>query len=45
MKINLKTIKYFNAIQGWKIETDNDGINQENQAEDTNQDSGEDLPF
>jgi len=38
-------IKYFNAIQGWKIETDNDGINQENQAEDTNQDSGEDLPF
>jgi hypothetical protein len=38
-------IKYFNSIQGWKIETDNDGINQENQAEDTNQDSGEDLPF
>ena len=38
-------IKYFNSIQGWKIETDNDGINQENQAEDTNQDSEEDLPF
>ena len=38
-------IKYFNSIQGWKIETDNDGINQENQAEDTNQDSGEDSPF
>ena len=38
-------IKYFNSIQGWKIETENEGINQENSEDEINQDSDEDLPF
>ena len=38
-------IKYFNSIQGWKIETENEGINQENSEDEINQDSEEDLPF
>ena len=38
-------IKYFNSIQGWKIESENDSINQENQEENINQDAEEDLPF
>ena len=38
-------IKYFNSIQGWKIETEKEGINQENSEDEINQDSDEDLPF
>ena len=38
-------IKYFNSIQGWKIETENEGINQEKSEDEINQDSDEDLPF
>ena len=38
-------IKYFNSIQGWKIERENEGINQENSEDEINQDSDEDLPF
>ena len=38
-------IKYFNSIQGWKIETENEGINQENSEDEINQDLDEDLPF
>ena len=38
-------IRYFNSIQGWKIESENDSINQENQEENINQDAEEDLPF
>ena len=38
-------IKYFNSIQGWKIESENLNLNQENNNDDFNQDSGEDLPF
>ena len=38
-------IKYFNSIQGWKIETANEDINQENSEDEINQDSDEDLPF
>ena len=38
-------IKYFNSIQGWKIETENEGINQENSEDEINQDPEEDLPF
>ena len=38
-------IKYFNSIQGWKIETENEGINQENSEDEINQDTEEDLPF
>ena len=38
-------IKYFNSIQGWKIETENADINQERAEDDINQDSEEDLPF
>ena len=37
--------KYFNSIQGWKIESENLNLNQENNNDDFNQDSGEDLPF
>jgi len=37
--------KYFNSIQGWKIESENQGINQENSENNINQDSVEDLPF
>ena len=40
-----ENIKYFNSIQGWKIETENEGINQENSEDEINQDSDEDLPF
>ncbi len=38
-------IKYFNSIQGWKIESENLNLNQDNNDDDFNQDSGEDLPF
>ena len=38
-------IRYFNSIQGWKIESENDSINRENQEENINQDAEEDLPF
>jgi hypothetical protein len=38
-------IKYFNAIQGWKIESENLNLNQDNNDDNFNQDSGEDLPF
>jgi len=38
-------IKYFNSIQGWKIESENEGINQDNNDINLNQDSSEDLPF
>ena len=38
-------IKYFNSIQGWKIETENEDINQENSEDEINQDTEEDLPF
>ena len=38
-------IKYFNSIQGWKIETENEDINQENSEDEINQDPEEDLPF
>lgn len=38
-------IKYFNSIQGWKIESENKGINQDNNDINMNQDSSEDLPF
>ena len=37
-------IKYFNSIQGWKIENDNDGINQDIK-EPENSSSDDDLPF
>tara|TARA_B110000438_G_C15462661_1_gene499559 strand:+ start:248 stop:595 length:348 start_codon:yes stop_codon:yes gene_type:complete len=38
-------IKYFNSIQGWKIESENEGVNQDNNDIDMNQDTSEDLPF
>jgi len=38
-------IKYFNSIQGWKIESENLNLNQDNNDDNFNQDSGEDLPF
>ena len=38
-------IKYFNSIQGWKIESENENTTQENQTENINKDSEEDLPF
>ena len=38
-------IKYFNSIQGWKIESESGNINQENEQENINQDSDDDLPF
>jgi hypothetical protein len=38
-------IKYFNSIQGWKIESENLNLNQDNNNDNFNQDSGEDLPF
>ena len=38
-------IKYFNSIQGWKIESGNEGVNQDNNDIDMNQDTSEDLPF
>ena len=39
-------IRYFNSIQGWKIESENQGINQEtpNEAESQGSDDS-DLPF
>ena len=37
-------IKYFNSIQGWKIENDNDEVNQEIK-EPENDSSDDDLPF
>lgn len=37
-------IKYFNSIQGWKIENDNDGINLDIK-EPENSSSDDDLPF
>ena len=38
-------IKYFNSIQGWKIESENLNLNQDNNDDNFNQDSGEDLHF
>ena len=38
-------IKYFNSIQGWKIESESSNMNQENEQENINQDSDDDLPF
>ena len=38
-------IKYFNSIQGWKIESENENTTQENQTENINQEPEEDLPF
>jgi hypothetical protein len=38
-------IKYFNSIQGWKIESENENTTQENQSENINQEPEEDLPF
>ncbi len=38
-------IKYFNSIQGWKIESENQNISQETQNENINQEPEEDLPF
>ena len=38
-------IKYFNSIQGWKIESENSNMNQENDQENINQGSDDDLPF
>ena len=38
-------IKYFNSIQGWKIESENLNLNQDNNDDNFNQDSEEDLPF
>ena len=39
-------IRYFNSIQGWKIESENQGINQETPNEVQSQDSDDsDLPF
>tara|TARA_B100001996_G_scaffold360858_1_gene327160 strand:- start:981 stop:1328 length:348 start_codon:yes stop_codon:yes gene_type:complete len=38
-------IKYFNSIQGWKIESENQNISQETQTENINQEPEEDLPF
>ena len=38
-------IKYFNSIQGWKIESENLNLNQDNNNDNFNQDSGEDLHF
>ena len=37
-------IKYFNSIQGWKIENDNDGVNQDIK-EPENSSSDDDIPF
>ena len=36
-------IKYFNSIQGWKIESENLNLNQDNNDDNFNQDSREDL--
>ena len=38
-------IKYFNSIQGWKIESENLNLNQDNNDDNFNQDSREDPPF
>ena len=38
-------IKYFNSIQGWKIESENENTTQENQSENINQEPEENLPF
>ena len=38
-------IKYFNSIQGWKIESEGSHMNQENEQDNINQDSDDDLPF
>ena len=39
-------VKYFNSIQGWKIETENQGINQEMSQQTESQESDDsDLPF
>tara|TARA_B100000579_G_scaffold232241_1_gene190306 strand:+ start:183 stop:530 length:348 start_codon:yes stop_codon:yes gene_type:complete len=38
-------IKYFNSIQGWKIESESGNMNQENEQENINKDSDDDLPF
>ena len=38
-------VKYFNSIQGWKIESENQNISQESPTENINQETEEDLPF
>jgi len=38
-------IKYFNSIQGWKIESENQNTTQEIPSENINQENEEDLPF
>ena len=39
-------IRYFNSIQGWKIESENQGINQDTPSETESQESDDsDLPF
>ena len=39
-------IRYFNSIQGWKIETESSGINQETpQQPDSQENDDSDLPF
>ncbi len=39
-------IRYFNSIQGWKIETENQGMSQDTGEEDMNQEIDDsDLPF
>ena len=39
-------IRYFNSIQGWKIESENKGINQDTPSETESQESDDsDLPF
>jgi|TARA_B100000902_G_scaffold398774_1_gene466820 hypothetical protein len=39
-------IRYFNSIQGWKIESENQGINQETTNEAGSQENNDsDLPF
>ena len=38
-------MKYFNSIQGWKIESENQNTTQEIPSENINQENEEDLPF
>ena len=38
-------IRYFNSIQGWKIESDNENINQEVEENQDKSVSEDDLPF
>tara|TARA_B100000959_G_C14954597_1_gene613140 strand:+ start:264 stop:611 length:348 start_codon:yes stop_codon:yes gene_type:complete len=38
-------MKYFNSIQGWKIESENQNTTQEISSENISQENEEDLPF